>query len=323
MYRNNNGAFENAEFPLPGVVYCSGAWGDYDNDADLDLLITGDTVPLPRPATPISGLYRNDNCSDFRIAKSVLPDTGLNYHGLVTYTITLTNTGPVGADRVRVTDTLPSAVEFARWITQSAAIRTSDTIAWAGPIPANDAIIWSWIMTHTGTYDDVVTNTAQYLYERAEQTGADSATSFVKPAPDLAITKTVAPRLGVSLNDIVTYTVMLHNTDPQDAPRVWVTDSMPAAVEFAGWLQKNGAELNDNLITWNGPVSGSTVLSWQWVATVLTQPYGLVSNTASYYFPAAQQSGQSSDWFAAKVYYLPTVSKNATIQRNSANHAHP
>ena len=46
---------------LPAVRYGAAAWGDYDNDGDLDLLLTGSTE-----STRITGLYRNEggNFSD-------------------------------------------------------------------------------------------------------------------------------------------------------------------------------------------------------------------------------------------------------------------
>ena len=45
MYENTGGAF--SEVPaagLTGVYDSSVAWGDYDNDGDLDILLTGNTA---------------------------------------------------------------------------------------------------------------------------------------------------------------------------------------------------------------------------------------------------------------------------------------
>jgi predicted nucleotidyltransferase len=41
VYRNNSGTFSDISAGLTGVYYSTVAWGDYDNDSDLDLLLTG------------------------------------------------------------------------------------------------------------------------------------------------------------------------------------------------------------------------------------------------------------------------------------------
>jgi hypothetical protein len=57
IYRNDNGSFVDNNSNLPGHTYSSVEWGDYDNDSDLDLLVTGDDS-LYLPSTQI---FRNDN----------------------------------------------------------------------------------------------------------------------------------------------------------------------------------------------------------------------------------------------------------------------
>ena len=61
VYRNNGGAnptFADVGAGLTGVAYASVAWGDYDNDGDLDILLTGSTTVSPTPS--ISRVYRNN-----------------------------------------------------------------------------------------------------------------------------------------------------------------------------------------------------------------------------------------------------------------------
>ncbi len=59
VYRNDNGVFNAdaaASAGLTGVDYSAVAWGDYDNDGDLDILLTGQKSGFTR----VSRLYRND-----------------------------------------------------------------------------------------------------------------------------------------------------------------------------------------------------------------------------------------------------------------------
>jgi hypothetical protein len=60
VYRNNAGAFEDAGADLPGVSRGSVAWGDCDNDGDLDVLLNGVTDTLSGDDWRISRVYRND-----------------------------------------------------------------------------------------------------------------------------------------------------------------------------------------------------------------------------------------------------------------------
>jgi hypothetical protein len=55
VYRNDGGNFVDIVAGLPGVSQGSVAWGDYDNDGDLDILLTGYTG-----SEWISRVYRND-----------------------------------------------------------------------------------------------------------------------------------------------------------------------------------------------------------------------------------------------------------------------
>ena len=41
VYRNTSGTFTDISAGLTGCTYGSVAWGDYDNDGDLDILLTG------------------------------------------------------------------------------------------------------------------------------------------------------------------------------------------------------------------------------------------------------------------------------------------
>jgi hypothetical protein len=60
IYRNDNGVFTDIHADIPGIVTERGiSWGDYDNDGDFDLAITG-TIDSAG-TIPVSRIYRNDN----------------------------------------------------------------------------------------------------------------------------------------------------------------------------------------------------------------------------------------------------------------------
>ena len=45
VYRNTSGTFSDISAGLTGVTQSSAAWGDYDNDGDLDILLAGQGRP--------------------------------------------------------------------------------------------------------------------------------------------------------------------------------------------------------------------------------------------------------------------------------------
>jgi hypothetical protein len=63
IYRNDNGIFTDINAGLTGVVNGSAAWGDYDNDGDLDLLLTGgsDWGPVSIIYNNMSGVFTDIN----------------------------------------------------------------------------------------------------------------------------------------------------------------------------------------------------------------------------------------------------------------------
>jgi hypothetical protein len=77
IYRNNGGGSftedTTADEHLAGVKWGSAAWGDYDSDGDLDILLTGDTG-----SGLVSKVYRNDATVDGR----TFTDTGAALTGV-------------------------------------------------------------------------------------------------------------------------------------------------------------------------------------------------------------------------------------------------
>jgi uncharacterized repeat protein (TIGR01451 family) len=106
IYRNDDGNFAVIDAALSNVDWSSVAWGDYDNDNDLDILLTGGV------SSRVSQIYRNVSCPDLMIAKSVTPQT-LVPGGGITYTLSFSNAIPADgriATSVIITDSIPISV---------------------------------------------------------------------------------------------------------------------------------------------------------------------------------------------------------------------
>jgi len=69
VYRNDAGVFNDSGAALTGVYESSAAWGDYDNDGDLDILLTG----ADNSGNRATRLYRNGD-GVFTSVSTALPD---------------------------------------------------------------------------------------------------------------------------------------------------------------------------------------------------------------------------------------------------------
>ncbi len=252
------------------------------------------------------------------IDKLAYPDTDVAYHGEVTYTVTLNNSGTGAALGVTLTDSLPAEVTFARWLAQPAgADVVSDVVTWSGTVSGSSAIVFTFIVTHVGDYGDTVTNTAEYGYGQESSTASASfSVQGAGPTPQLSVDKQVSPAANVPLSSTVVYTISLSNSGDAAALGVVLTDVLPAEVSFGGWLVQNGADETDGTITWSGGISPTMDATLVFSATVVSgDPGADVSNVAQY---ASDNAGSGSDEAVLSLQgevgytiYLPIVLKNS------------
>jgi uncharacterized repeat protein (TIGR01451 family) len=116
VYRNDGGTFTDRGAGLTGVYVSSVAWGDYDNDGDLDILLTGATGSIA-----VSKVYRNDDCVDLVMSKSAQPISVLP-GASIAYTLSFSNSGPMTATGVVITDIVPAEVAVSSVVSSGVAI---------------------------------------------------------------------------------------------------------------------------------------------------------------------------------------------------------
>ena len=245
------------------------------------------------------------NAPALGVVKSVEPSTNVAYHGEVTYTVVLNNSGSVNATGARLTDTLPVEVNFARWVDRpSGANQAADEITWTGAVDVGQPVTFTFVATHIGAYDDVVTNTASF--EALNGSGsADATFTVVSATPNLSINKTVTPDTAVRHNSEVTYTVTLNNSGAMNASNVTLTDTLPLSTTFARWVaQPIGAAETAGVINWTGTVSAANSLDFVFVVTQTADYAATITNTAE--FVHTTRSGSADAAFTVEPLYPVT-----------------
>lgn len=193
----------------------------------------GDGIPDEGDPTPIPVAE-----SDLEVAKVI--DNAMPYvEDTVTWTITVTNNGPVTETGAQVTDVLPASFAVDS-VTPSAG-------SWSAPVWTLPTLLpgQSETLTLTGrfTADGMFNNTAEVTAAvnpdpdstpgngMPGEDDQDSAAATAVPLADLALAKTDG---GVSVipGATVTYTLSVTNNGPSDAASVLLDDPTPTGLAF-------------------------------------------------------------------------------------------
>ena len=115
--------------------------------------------------------------------------TNAPYRSEITYTIVVSNPTGVDANNVLFTNTLPSTVDFVRWIESPANVSSlaAGNITWNGSLAAAQAITFSYVVTHTGDYGDVLDNIVELYHPQSLSTNSYTLTVTIEDKPNLFV----------------------------------------------------------------------------------------------------------------------------------------
>ncbi len=154
------GSFSQHSTAPTGVGFGSVAWGDYDNDGDLDILLAGHNG-----SGPVTEVWRNDDCPDLSISKAVMPSLA-QVGQTITYTLSFSNTGTGIASGVVITDYVPLSLtrNSLSFSSSGATITLTGSISYVWKVEVLSPDQWG-IITITGILSDPLavgtfTNTA-------------------------------------------------------------------------------------------------------------------------------------------------------------------
>ncbi len=134
-------------------------------------------------------------------------------------------------------------------------------------------------------------------------------------APQLDIVKTVATaNAEVELGEVVTYTFTLSNTGDGTANTILITDVLPTAVTFGGFVQQNGATFSSGTVAWSGSLNAGASATVVFTATVANNPalYGTdVMNTVQFTSGNAGSGSANIAFAIVKHYfiYMPLIQR--------------
>ncbi len=133
-------------------------------------------------------------------------------------------------------------------------------------------------------------------------------------SPAISLAKLVSPYMEVSLGGSVTYTITLQNNGTYAANGVMLTDTLPAAVNFGGWLQQSGAAVANDEITWMGNLDAGSAITLVFTTSVVNDLAfngQTVINSAVYRYGAQRGSADASFVIRYLNYlYLPVTTRD-------------
>jgi large repetitive protein len=211
----------------------------------------------------------------------------------VTYTVTLTNSGPSGASAVSLSDSTPANTTFVSetqttgpaFSCSKPAVGGTGTISCTiGLFPIGSATFSITLHIGAGTATGtVITNTANVSSTTADpnpsgNTPSANTTVTASPNADLSITKTPAPG-PYGTGQQLTYTIVVSNGGPSAAAAVTVTDTLPAGTTLVSSTPA-GACSGSPVVTCNaGTITNGGSATFTLTVTLPSTP-GPITNTA-------------------------------------------
>lgn len=250
LFRNNgDGTFANINAGLQGVTDGSVAWGDYDDDHDLDLVVTGNNG-----GGPFAILYRNDNGTFVdsgtiltSVEKSAVAwadyDNDGDFDLLVTgrnganhnTTLYRNNGGTLASVATSLPNLSDGSVAWGDYDNDGTLDLALSGTTDSGPLTAIYRVASGAFTLYGGTFISVQSSAIGWgdydndldldlLY--LGNNGASATTQLYRNTDcisDVAITKVADPTV-IDGSGTVTYTIRFSNTGPQPALNVNISD---------------------------------------------------------------------------------------------------
>ncbi len=241
-----------------------------------------------------------------------------------TFDLGATNAGPDSATGVVVTDVLPAGLTYVSSATATGSIAFNagtDTVTWTIGTFAKSASATATITVTVNANSGTITNTANETQTNPNPTGTTSASASVNPtsAANVTLVKTVLnPTPADGTTD--SYTLSLHNTGPNGATSVVVTDALPAGLAYVSSATITGT-ITEALVggvqtvTWTVGTLPRNATAIATIAVTVNASSGTITNTAHETQSDPNPTGNPT----GSVPISPTTAANVSITKTVNN----
>ncbi|MCA0296139.1 MAG: DUF11 domain-containing protein [Actinobacteria bacterium] len=228
-------------------------------------------TPHGAGATCDGGCSTTQSTVKWTLAKTSSPASGsvVAPGDVITYTLTVTNTGPTTVPAAKVSDDISDVVDDATLGTlPSGVTRSGNTLTWTAPslAPGASASVDYTATVKAGALGATLRNTASPASTGGHCDGS-CTTAATTPKWTLAKTSSAAAGATVRPGDVVDYTLTVTNTGPAVLHGASVTDNLADVLDDAPLVAvPAGAIVTGGTLTWAVPdvaAGGTATLTYQ------------------------------------------------------------
>ncbi len=191
--------------------------------------------------------------ADLTIANSVSSGSA-SVGDPLTYTLSVSNSGPSDAQNVTVSDTLPGLLAGAEYSTDGGGSWSAWSGAYSAGVLAAGASVTlltrGTVPAMAGTAENTASVSSDATDPDPGNNSAAASTTIAAPTADLSIAIAASPD-PVQPGERLTYTISVNNQGPEDAQNVILTDALPSGLTGAEYSTDGGA----SWLAWSGSLS--------------------------------------------------------------------
>jgi uncharacterized repeat protein (TIGR01451 family) len=261
------------------------------------------------------------------VGKSATP-TSLIGTGVVTFSLTVTNTGIRQVFVDTIVDTMPSFPTNAVYVTGSSTLNGSPTanpnisgqvLTWPGTFTVNAgaSLNLSFQARFTNSYG-IYTNRAvatvgpsqiDTTQSTADNAPATATVTVTEPTADIVVFKSGATNIAAGSNLI--YTLSVTNLGPQSTTNVTVTDTLPAGVTFVS--ASGGGSLSNGIVRWTVSLMNSNAATNFTLTVTAPSNTMTLTNIVSATSPLTDPATNNNNGSAASSRVITTVAASADL----------